>query len=189
MAENKHHVGALSPEMALLGLLYAGPSYGYDLHKKVSGELSHVWHLSQSQAYAILKRLEKQGKVTTQELRQDRLPSRQLLRLTPAGREHFLRWIDASSSGSIREIRLEFITRVYFAKSYFPGKLPELFTRQRNSAAFHIARLEMMIAEQGTDDLFDRMSLTLRLYHLQNILLWLDVFAAEIVNGSAIPPK
>ena len=58
MAENKsHHVGTLSPEMALLGQLYGSPGHGYDLHRKVFTDLGYVWHLSQSQAYAILKRI------------------------------------------------------------------------------------------------------------------------------------
>lgn len=181
MAENSHHVGAFSPEMALLGLLYAGPGYGYDLHKKISADLSYVWHLSQSQAYAILKRLEKSGEITSEEVTQDRLPSRQLLRLTKAGKERFLNWVDAPSSGSIRAIRLEFITRVYFARSYFPEKLPELFTRQREGTLYHIQRLERLIADHLEESLPDRMSLTLRLFHLRDVLEWLDVYESEFL--------
>ena len=49
--------------MALLGYLYGGPSHGYDLHRRVMADLGEVWHLSQSQAYSILKRLEKQGEI------------------------------------------------------------------------------------------------------------------------------
>jgi DNA-binding PadR family transcriptional regulator len=50
--------GTLSPEFALLGFLLTGPQHGNDLHRHLRAELGHVWHLSQSQAYAILKRLE-----------------------------------------------------------------------------------------------------------------------------------
>lgn len=50
--------GNLSPEFALLGFLWAGSMHGYDLHRRMNEQLGHVWHLSQSQAYAILKRLE-----------------------------------------------------------------------------------------------------------------------------------
>ncbi len=52
------YVGSLSPEFALLGLLSQGPAHGYELHQKLTTELGQVWHLSQSQIYNILNRLE-----------------------------------------------------------------------------------------------------------------------------------
>jgi DNA-binding PadR family transcriptional regulator len=64
MASKEHHTGNVSPEYALLGFLIAGPSHGYDLHQRFRVELGQVWHLSQSQAYAILKRLEQHGDIS-----------------------------------------------------------------------------------------------------------------------------
>ncbi len=89
MNNKPHHIGTLSPEMALLGLLYAEPGHGYDLHRKVISDLGEVWHLSQSQAYATLKRLESQGDVSVEEILQEKLPARQLLRMTSQGRKRF----------------------------------------------------------------------------------------------------
>lgn len=182
MAEESHKAGALSPEMPLLGLLFAGPCHGYDLHKKVNSELDFVWHLSQSQAYSILKRLEKRGEVSIQEIAQERLPSRQLLRLTPLGKKRFLSWLEAPSSGSIRAIRLEFITRIYFARIYFPEKLPRIISIQREGLEFHIARLKKVNDRQTPDRLYNRMSLSLRLVHLENVRQWLDEFEQEILK-------
>ena len=73
--EKPHHAGNLSPEYALLGFLVAGPSHGYNLHQHFLVELGHVWHLSQSQAYAILKRLENRGDISAHFVTQDKLPS------------------------------------------------------------------------------------------------------------------
>ena len=67
-----HYIGTLSPEMALLGQLYDSPGHGYDLHRTVVSDLGHVWHLSQSQAYAILKRLETQGDISMEEIYQEK---------------------------------------------------------------------------------------------------------------------
>jgi DNA-binding PadR family transcriptional regulator len=83
-----HHIGTLSPEMALLGLLYGAPGHGYDLHRKVITDLGQVWHLSQSQAYAILKRLEAKGEIIVDEMPQDKLPPRQWLENTLAELPH-----------------------------------------------------------------------------------------------------
>ncbi len=82
-----HHIGTLSPEMALLGLLYKEAGHGYDLHRTVNADLGQVWHLSQSQAYAILKRLESQGDISVEKIPQEKLPSRQLLQMTEQGRQ------------------------------------------------------------------------------------------------------
>ena len=48
----------LSPEYALLGLLDLQPMHGYELHQRLTKELGQIWHVSLSQAYNILKRLE-----------------------------------------------------------------------------------------------------------------------------------
>lgn len=169
-----HHSGTLSPEMVLLGLLYGEPGHGYDLHRKVNTDLGQVWHLSQSQAYAILKRLETQGDILVEEIPQEKLPHRQLFHITTQGCTHFLKWLDAPSGGSVRAIRMEFITRLYFLSWYMPEKLDQAFERQREEAAGHIQRLEKTLIELLPEQIFNRLSLELRLKQLKTVLEWLD---------------
>ncbi len=169
-----HHIGTLSPEMALLGLLYKEAGHGYDLHRTVNADLGHVWHLSQSQAYAILKRLESQGDISLEKIPQEKLPSRQLLQMTEQGRQKFLDWLNAPSGGSTRAIRMEFITRLYFLKKYFPKKITKAFEQQRAEADTHIQRLEATLAELPTEQTYNRMSLDMRLKQLNFVLEWLD---------------
>jgi DNA-binding PadR family transcriptional regulator len=175
MAENKpHDIGTLSPEMALLGQLYGGPGHGYDLHRKVITDLGQVWHLRQSQAYAILKRLEAQGEISMEKLPQEKLPARQLLHLTARGRKRFLEWLDAPSGGSARVIRLEFITRLYFLRLYMPEKLAEAFNRQKGEAESQVKRLEKTRAGLPEEQIYNRMSIDMRLKQLKSVLEWLD---------------
>lgn len=169
-----HHTGSLSPEMALLGLLYSGPSHGYDLHRKVITDLGEVWHLSQSQAYAILKRLEAQGEISAEAMAQEKLPSRQVLSMTERGRERFLSWLEATSAGSTRAIRMEFVTRLYFLRMYFPHKIAQAFDAQRLEAQNQIQRLDNLHQELPVDRPFSRISLDLRLKQLRVVLEWLD---------------
>jgi len=171
-----HHIGTLSPEMALLGLLFGAPVHGYELHRRVITDLGQAWHLSQSQAYAILKRLEAQGDISVQEMPQQKLPPRQLLRMTPRGRARFLEWLDAPSGGSTRAIRMEFVTRLYFLSLYMPEKIPQAFDRQRAEAESHIQRLQRARAGLPPDQVFNRMSLDLRLKQLTAVLGWLDEY-------------
>jgi DNA-binding PadR family transcriptional regulator len=168
------HIGTLSPEMALLGLLYEAPGHGYDLHRKVVTDLGQVWHLSQSQAYSILKRLEAQGDISAEEIFQEKLPARQLLHMTPEGRKRFLEWLDTPSGGSTRAIRMEFVTRLYFLNLYFPEKLGHAFDQQRIEAETHIARLKQLCDELPAEQIYNRMSLEMRLKQLKLVLEWLD---------------
>ena len=169
-----HHIGTLSPEMALLGLLYGGAGHGYDLHRKVVIDLGHVWHLSQSQAYATLKRLEAQGDISAEEILQEKLPPRQLLRITPQGSQRFIVWLETSSGGSTRAIRMEFVTRLYFLNLYFPEKIAHAFDQQRTEAETHIARLKQLCDELPAEQLYNRMSLKMRVDQLKTVLKWLD---------------
>jgi DNA-binding PadR family transcriptional regulator len=172
--KSAHHIGSLSPEFTLLGLLYGGPRHGYDLHRQVIVDLGQVWHLSQSQAYAILKRLETRGDISVEETPQEKLPPRQLLRMTPQGCKRFLDWLDTPSGGSTRAIRMEFVTRLYFLHMYMPEKLMQAFERQRAEAEKHIHRLEKTRAELPNEQIYNRMSLDMRLEQLKTTLGWLD---------------
>src|SRR5512140_149807 len=129
--EKPHHIGTLSPEMVLLGLLFRKAGHGYDLHRKVVNDLGQVWHLSQSQAYSILKRLETRGDISMEEIRQQKLPARQLLHMTDKGRKDFMEWLETPSGGSTRAIRMEFLTRVYFLSRYMPENMAQAFNLQR----------------------------------------------------------
>lgn len=174
-----HHIGTLSPEMALLGQLYPGPGHGYDLHRKVVADLGQVWHLSQSQAYSILKRLEAQGDIIGEEFPQEKLPSRRQWSMTLQGRERFLGWLETPSGGSTRAIRMEFITRLYFMNLYFPERVAQAFDQQRAEAEIHIRRLEKVRVELPDDQIFNSMSLDLRLEQLKAVLDWLDVYQKQ----------
>ena len=175
MGANKpHHIGTLSPEMALLGLLYQESGHGYDLHRKVVTDLGQVWHLSQSQAYAILKRLEAKGDISAHEIPQEKLPPRQLLHMTAQGRKKFLEWLDTPSGGSTRAIRMEFITRLYFMNIYFPEKIRQTFDQQRMEAEKNVKRLEKTLRDVPNGQIYNRMSLEMRLKQLYLVLDWLD---------------
>ncbi len=172
--KSAHHIGSLSPEFTLIGLLYGCTLHGYDLHRQVIVDLGQVWHLSQSQAYAILKRLETRGDISVEEIPQEKLPPRQLLCMTPQGCKRFLDWLDTPSGGSTRAIRMEFVTRLYFLHMYIPEKLMQAFERQRSEAKKHIQRLEKTRAELPNEQIYNRMSLDMRLEQLKTVLEWLE---------------
>ncbi len=173
MASKDHHAGNISPEFALLGFLLAGPSHGYDLHQRFEAELGQVWHLSQSQAYTILKRLENRGDVSTRVIEQEKLPARQLLRITQAGRQRFFEWLESGVGKNSRSIRLEFLTRLYFAQLHRPESIPQIYNAQSAEIESTIARLEGMLEHLPPAQVFNRLSLDLRLQQMRLIQNWL----------------
>jgi DNA-binding PadR family transcriptional regulator len=165
--------GTLSPEFALLGFLMAGPSHGYDLHQRFVSELGNVWHLSQSQAYASLKRLENRGDISVRLIEQDKLPARQMLRISASGRQRFMDWLENGSGSNARAIRLEFLTRLYFSNLYTPDNIAQIYSAQSAEIKTSIDRLENLLAHLPPEQTYNRLSLDLRLRQMQLIQEWM----------------
>ncbi|MGD8815021.1 MAG: PadR family transcriptional regulator [Anaerolineales bacterium] len=164
----------VSPEFALLGFLAQQASHGYDLHRSLKKELQGVWDVSQSQCYTIIKRLEREGHIQSEIHTQDAAPTKRLLKLTPQGEAHFERWVNTPTPPSVRAIRLEFITRLYFAQAEGTERTRRLIEEQKQ--ALRQASLQLQRAYVFTPDSerFKRLSLQLRCRQLESCLIWLN---------------
>ena len=185
MAKKYHHTGNVSPEFALLGFLILGPSHVYDLHQRFVSELGHVWHLSQSQAYAILNRLENRGDISAQVIEQEKLPARQILRITELGRRRFFEWLELGIGRTARSIRLEFLTRLYFTQLHRPENIAQIHKAQSAEIESTIDRLESLLEHLPPDQVFNRLSLNLRLQQMRLIQNWVaDIQTQLHISGS-----
>jgi DNA-binding PadR family transcriptional regulator len=173
-------VGSLSPEYVLLGLLTQGPAHGYELHQKLTVDLNQIWNLSQSQVYNILSRLEGKGFIRGRIQEQEKLPARRLLEITAAGQERFSKWMFAPSRLSVRAIRVELTTRLFFALDTEPGLADEIITRQIAEIEIGLERLNLTRASIPEDQMFNHLGLDLRIRQLGSILDWLDSCRAKI---------
>lgn len=162
----------ISPEFALLGFLIDEPCHGYDLHQKFQTELGNIWHISQSQAYAILKRLEARGDITSQHIEQDKLPPRQILHITESGVLRFEEWLFGAGHNA-RAIRLEFLTRLYFTRKHYPDQTTRIFAAQCAEIRASLERLKKLLAHLPPDQPYNQLSLDLRLRQLELIQDWM----------------
>jgi PadR family transcriptional regulator AphA len=174
MSESSTTHRSRSPEYALLGFLYSQPNHGYDLHRLLISELGQAWHVSQSQTYAILKRLETHGYLSSTTVEQEKLPPIQYLKITKAGRLRFKAWLNTPTGSSVRAIRLEFITRLYFAQKLSPKNIPSMLNAQTAEIRAMLVRLEDSQASLAEGQTINRLSLQLRIRQLRSILAWLD---------------
>jgi len=104
-------------EIALLGFLRQGPQHGYQIHQILSDPdgLGTIWHLKQSQLYALLAKLEKDGYLIGElEAQIVAHPPRRVFHLSTAGLAVFLDWLKRPVEVP-RLMRQEFMAKYYFA--------------------------------------------------------------------------
>ena len=122
-------------EHALLGLLAiseSGSGHGYDLARRFDhGEpLGDVIRLEPGMVYHHLKKLERAGWVTAVADPAAGRPARRTFALSSTGRQELERWL-AEPVGRTREIRLEFLIKLYFALILDPELALRLVDEQR----------------------------------------------------------
>jgi DNA-binding PadR family transcriptional regulator len=174
----------MAAEHALLGLLAQSPGgagHGYDLarHFGADAALGNVIRLEPGMVYHHLKKLERLGWVTSLPDSVNR-PARRPFALTAAGREELARWL-AEPVAHTREIRLEFLVKLYFALLLDPRIAVRLVDEQREMSARLIESLSEKLEaemEQGREASRERrfgtMVLDMRLAQTRAALAWLD---------------
>jgi DNA-binding PadR family transcriptional regulator len=78
---------------ALLALLSRRPLTGYELTKRFYGSVAFCWHAHQSQIYAELGRLGREGLIASRREGAADRPPRRVMALTPAGRAALIEWL------------------------------------------------------------------------------------------------
>jgi PadR family transcriptional regulator, regulatory protein AphA len=172
----------LTLEHALLGFLLAGPMHAYEMHHQLhqSGELGLVWRIKQSQLYALLARLEDVGYLTTTTAPQETRPARKMLHLTPTGREAFNAWLITPVAHG-RELRQEFLAKLYFAQRAGSQVATQLVTAQRAALAEMLA--ELSSREESAELPYARLVYAFRQNQLLASLNWLDRQVMPMVCG------
>jgi DNA-binding PadR family transcriptional regulator len=171
---------AVSPEYVLLGPINQQPAHGYALHERITQELSTIWHISLSQTYNLLNRLEAQGYITGVAQEQDKLPARRRFRLTSAGRRRFEDWLSASTEPSAHAIRVEFLTRLFFAAAISPANAQSVIEQQIASTQEGLAHLQTMLSDLPPDQVFNRLGLEFRVRQLTSVINWLADCKAQL---------
>jgi DNA-binding PadR family transcriptional regulator len=175
MTGPKPRASALSPEFALLGLLRLEPGHGYEIHQRLQQELGALWTVHQNQAYNILHRLEAAGYVRS--LAPDPGGGARLRRrfhLTLAGRRRFDAWLRRPSGLSVRALRIELLTRLYFARRLDPDLARQIIEAQLAVTRAGIERLRQARPPSAAETALEDLSTDLRLRQLGLAIDWLE---------------
>jgi DNA-binding PadR family transcriptional regulator len=174
----------LTVEHALLGFVRFEPLHGYEIYRRLTAtpELRLVWRVKQSRLYALLSRLEAEGLIQATLQPQDRRPSRKVYSLTPEGESAFRRWL-SQPVGLPREMRLEFMLKLYFAQEE-PEAAALLIQRQQAVCARWLETQE----SGDSSHLYARAVRRYRRGHIEAIRDWLAWLPDELVRREQSTP-
>jgi len=152
-------------------MLASGPAHGYDICRRLQTELGAVWNLGRSQIYALLAKLERDGLVVHERVGQENLPAKNIFSLTSSGEEVFGKWLRMPVN-HVRDMRLEFLTKLWFARQADPVEEQRLIEKQltlcREKA--HV----VMSRKDSCRNQIEFQSLDFRLAVIQAAISWLE---------------
>ncbi|CAN5255378.1 PadR family transcriptional regulator [soil metagenome] len=169
-------------EQTLLGLLATKPRHGYELTKEFMPEttLGDIVHLESGMLYAHLKKIQKEGWVESTLEPQESRPPRRIFSITSSGQAELHRWL-GEPVGKTRDIRLDFLLKLYTARQHKPALAEKLVNEQRDVCERFIVSLREQMEEE--DDEFRRLVIEMRLAQNAALLSWLRRAAGRLTPG------
>ncbi len=164
----------LTIEYVLMGLVNQHPMHGYDIYKKMQqiDGLGSVWRVKQANVYALLERFEGMGWLTSEVISNSANQSRKEYQLSPLGREEFNRWI-ISPVNHGRDMRQEFLARLYFAREMNPEWATRLIDAQLAECHSWLDLTNSDREKASVDD-FSLLVVEFRASQIQAMIGWLE---------------
>jgi PadR family transcriptional regulator AphA len=162
-------------EYAVLGLLRQKPAYGYELQRLLTGRrgLGRVCPVEPAMVYAILKSLSGLELIDG-EWDSSAYPPKAVYRTTGKGDAEFERWL-RRPVGRMREVRLDFLIKLYFSLKEEPDFARDLIAAQIETCREYAAELEAERHEADTAPPdFDAIVLESKLTAVRITLEWLE---------------
>jgi DNA-binding PadR family transcriptional regulator len=165
----------LTVEYILLGLLTARPMHGYDLNKRVNelSGVSMVWHVKQSQLYALLERLESERLLGSKLVSGEAYPLRKEYSITQKGLAVFFDWIHSPVQHG-RDMRQEFLARLYFALQQDNSTVKGLLLKQKDTCQDWINTLQTQYDHLNKTQQYEKMVIDYRIHQVEAMIRWLD---------------
>jgi PadR family transcriptional regulator, regulatory protein AphA len=172
----------LTTELALLGFLTEKPVHGYEIFRRMSDPMGPgaVWHIKQSQLYALLNRMETEGLITGELQEQPNRPQRRQYSLTPAGLKVFTAWlVEPVKNG--RNIRLDFMLKLHFARQQTPPVAVLLIEAQKEACQKWL-NMQKIPTGRYLDGSLEATARSFRASQLKAMIDWLDEIHQEILQ-------
>ncbi|GGT10025.1 MULTISPECIES: PadR family transcriptional regulator [Streptomyces] len=170
-------------ELSILGFLYETPLHGYQLRKHITALTGHVRPVGESTLYPAIKRLEKAGLLVRETQPGPAAAPRQVLTLTPAGRDELLRRLAAADGPDITDENRWFTLLAFLRHLDDPAAQASVLRRRlaflEEPASFFYAGEHPLRAED-LDDRFRQGILTIARATSQAELAWLRTTLTDL---------
>ena len=94
-----------------------GPRHGYEILRFLETQMGNAWHVSPSQLYVLLKKLEQEGLLCSRMESQETRPPKRVFSLNSTGKKSFLDWL-YSPTEHVRDLRIEFLAKLFFFRHF-----------------------------------------------------------------------
>ncbi len=167
-------------EFVLLGALMSGPVHGYEILRFLNADLGSAWHVSTSQLYALLKKLESRGIVTATVESQDTRPSKRVFSINAAGQKRFMEWLKKPIP-YVRDLRTEFLAKLFFFQKLSLKGSQGLV--QEQIRILERVREQLISSRHEENDAYKKLVFGFRIATLNGWLEWLEKEAAPFAMG------
>lgn len=180
----------LTIEFALLGLIRQQPMHPYEVYQRLCTDpaLGDIWRIKQANLYALLRRLEEEGFLVAFTETPGNRPPRRVLSLTMHGHEVFSRWMRTPVTRG-RDVRLEFLAKLYFAHQEGTDAVQVLLAHQRRACQQLLDTLDQKVRALPHDQSYRRLVTQFRRGQIQAMLAWLETCRAELAAGAPLPSQ
>lgn len=178
----------LSLEFILLGLINNEPIHGYDLYKKITDleGISLIWHIKQGKLYALLEKLEGAELVSSKILPGKTHLTRKEYQITPNGRAAFLSWVNQPVKHG-RDMRQEFLAKLYFAQVCDVGAAKELIDKQKVMCGKWVSNYSTIVQTINPEQQYEKLIYQYRISQTKAMISWLDYCLDEICGNGILP--
>jgi DNA-binding PadR family transcriptional regulator len=158
--------------------------HGYDLFKEIISRegITTIWSVKQSQLYALLDKLESQGLLTATLIPGEAHPSRKEFQLTDGGRQALEAWIQ-NPVRHPREMRQDFLARLYFASQSSPQAAAHLIHQQQAACNDWLQGLKKHTQDLGEDRFYEQIVCEFRITQITGMLEWLSSLERKLIRN------
>ncbi|MBW2064662.1 MAG: PadR family transcriptional regulator [Deltaproteobacteria bacterium] len=159
-----------STQYVLLGSLMSGPKHGYDIKHFLESRMEATWRVGTSQLYALLRRMEGKGLLSSSLEIQELRPSKRIYTITEKGKGVFLEWL-LRPVRQPRDFRVEFIGKLFFLHYLTLPMAQDLVDAQVQE----LRRVRHMLEDRacGEVDSFKRLVCGFKIEAVKGNLRWL----------------
>jgi DNA-binding PadR family transcriptional regulator len=173
-------------ELAILGLLKERPMHGYQLNRELSEQVGGLWRVSYGSLYPSLRRLERQGAITSQPGTGARRKT--VYAITPEGERLFLELLEETPQENQTE-DARFRVRLAFFRYLPPETRVRLLERRRQALETRLDDVKAHLRDAATTDDYQRALLDHARVGTESDIAWLtDLIRTERLKYEITAP-